>query len=140
VDNGSKVGIGECIESAQRTNTLVYSILFADKNAYGSPLSQLGGMGRRGGMGRGGPPMSANHPDGKKILQRISLETGGGFFEVSDKHPIEKIYSQIEEDLRNQYSLGYTSDSQNGAGFRRITLTTKKKDLVVQATQGYYAK
>ena len=145
VDNGSKVGIGECIESAQRANTLVYSILFADKNAYGnqSPLSQLGGMGgRRGGMGGGGgrPPMSANHPDGKKILQRISLETGGGFFEVSDKHPIEKIYSQIEEDLRNQYSLGYTSDSSNGAGFRRINLAAKKKDLVVQATQGYYAK
>lgn len=141
VDNGSKVGIGECIESAQRANTLVYSILFADKNAYGSPLSQLGGMGgRRGGMGRGGPPMSSNRPDGKKILQRISLETGGGFFEVSDKHPIEKIYSTIEEDLRNQYSLGYTSDSSNGAGFRRINLTAKKKDLVVQATQGYYAK
>ncbi len=141
VDNGSKVGISECIESAQRANTLVYSILFADKNAYGnqSPLSTLGGMGRHGGMGRGGPPMGSR-PDGKKILQRISLETGGGFFEVSDKHPIEKIYSQIEEDLRNQYSLGYTSDSNNGAGFRRITLTTKKKDLVVQATQGYYAK
>jgi VWFA-related protein len=139
VDNGSKVGISEAIESAQRTNTLVYSILFADKDAYGQrPFSQLGGMGRRGGMGR--PPMSSNHPDGKKILQRISLETGGGFFEVSDKHPIEKIFAQIEEDLRNQYSLGYTSDSQNGAGFRRITLTTKKKDLVVQATQGYYAK
>jgi VWFA-related protein len=142
VDNGSKVGIGECIESAQRASTLVYSILFADKNAYGnqSPLSQLGGMGRRGGMGRGGPPMNTNRPDGKKILQRISLETGGGFFEVSEKHPIEKIYSQIEEDLRNQYSLGYTSDSSNGAGFRRINLTAKKKDLVVQATQGYYAK
>jgi VWFA-related protein len=140
VDNGSKVGIGECIESAQRTNTLVYSILFADKNAYGNqgPLSGLGGMGRRGGGRR--PPMSSNHPDGKKILQRISLETGGGFFEVSDKHPIEKIYSQIEEELRNQYSLGYTSYSSNGAGFRRINLTTKKKDLAVQATQGYYAK
>ena len=41
VDNGSKVGIGECIESAQRTNTLVYSILFADQNAYGQ--SPLGG-------------------------------------------------------------------------------------------------
>ncbi len=140
VDNGSKVGIGECIESAQRANTMVYSILFADREAYGqSPFSQLGGMGRRGGMGRGGPPM-ANHPDGKKVLQRIALETGGGFFEVSEKHPIEKIYSQIEEELRNQYSLGYTSNSSNGAGFRRITLTTKKKDLVVQATQGYYAK
>jgi VWFA-related protein len=143
VDNGSKVGIAECIESAQRSDTLVYAILFADKEGYnnGGPLGGFGGpgMGRRGGMGRGGP-VSANRPDGRKVLQRIALETGGGFFEVSDKHPIEKVYSQIEEELRNQYSLGYTSDSQNGAGFRRINLTAKKKDLLVQTRQGYYAK
>jgi VWFA-related protein len=144
VDNGSKVGISECIESAQRADTLVYSILFADKEAYntGRPLGGFGGpgMGRRGGVGRGGPPAGANRPDGKKVLQRIAQETGGSFFEVSDKHPIEKVYSQIEEDLRNQYSLGYTSDSQNGAGFRRINLTTKNKNLLVQTRQGYYAK
>ena len=138
VDNGSKVGITECIEAAQRADTLAYGILFSDPNAYnrqggfGRP-----GMGRRGGMGR--PPM-ANRPDGKKILQRIALETGGGFFEVSDKHPIGKVYAQIEEELRNQYSLGYTSDSQNGPGFRRINVTTKQKNLVVQTRQGYYAK
>ena len=34
VDMGSKVGISESIESAQRADTLVYSILFADKDAY----------------------------------------------------------------------------------------------------------
>jgi VWFA-related protein len=143
VDNGSKVGISESIESAQRADTLVYAVLFADKDGYGNgrPLGGFGGpgMGRRGGMGRGGQT-SASHPDGKKVLQRIALETGGAFFEVSDKHPIEKVYSQIEEELRNQYSLGYTSDSQNGAGFRRINLTAKNKNLLVQTRQGYYAK
>jgi len=142
VDNGSKVGITECIESAQRSDTLVYAILFADKEGYGNgrPGGGFGGpgMGRRGG--RGGGPAAASHPDGKKVLQRIATETGGAFFEVSDKHPIEKVYSQIEEELRNQYSVGYTSDSQNGPGFRRINLTAKKKDLVVQTRQGYYAK
>jgi VWFA-related protein len=140
VDNGSKVGISECIESAQRSDTLVYSILFADKDN-GRPLGGFGapGMGRRGGMGRY-PPSSASRPDGKKVLQRISQETGGSFFEVSDKHPIEKVYDTIEEELRNQYSLGYTSDSQNGAGFRRINLTAKPKNLVVTTRQGYYAK
>jgi VWFA-related protein len=142
VDNGSKVSISECIESAQRADTLVYSILFADKEGYGGrPMGGFGGpgMGRRGGMGRGGP-VSATHPDGKKVLQRISQETGGGFFEVSDKHPIEKVFDTIEEELRNQYSLGYTSDSQNGAGFRRINVTARQKNLVVTARQGYYAK
>src|SRR5271166_1192958 len=36
VDTGSKVNLGDAIESAQRTNTLVYSILFSDEQAYGS--------------------------------------------------------------------------------------------------------
>ena len=34
------------------------------------------GMGRRGGMGR---YPQESRPDGKKILQQISKETGGGF-------------------------------------------------------------
>jgi VWFA-related protein len=143
VDRGSKVGISESIEAAERADTLVYSILFADKEAYRRPGGFGGpGMGRRGGMGRGPYPGSgtADQSDGKKVLQRIAQETGGGFFEVSDKYPIEKIYSQIEDKLRNQYSLGYTSDSSNGPGFRKIALTTTKKNLVVQTREGYYAE
>lgn len=149
VDSGSKVGIAECIEAAQRADTLVYSILFADKEAYGGgrPGGFGGpGMGRRGGMGGGGMgggrrgPVGANSAnDGKKVLQRIAHETGGGFFEISDKHPLEKAYAQIEEELRNQYSLGYTSDSTAGPGFRSIQLTTNQKNLIVQARLGYYA-
>lgn len=80
-----------------------------------------------------------NRPDGKKILRQISKETGGGFFEVSKKQPIEQIYSRIQEELRNQYSLGYTSDKAD-PGFRKITLAVKQKGLVVQARDGYYAE
>ncbi len=81
-----------------------------------------------------------SHPDGKKILERISKETGARLFEVSKKETVEQIYASIEEDLRNQYSLGYTSDRTDaGAGYRRITFKTKQKDLVVQARDGYYA-
>ncbi len=73
-----------------------------------------------------------------KILQQISKETGGSFFEVSKKQPIEQIYSRLEEELRNQYSLGYTPDKAE-PGFRKISLTVKQKGLTVQARDGYYA-
>ena len=81
-----------------------------------------------------------SHPDGKKILERLSRETGGGFFEVSKKQSIEQIYSRIEEELRNQYSLGYTSDKADAAaGFRKIHVSTPKhKNFVVQTRDGYY--
>jgi VWFA-related protein len=142
VDTGSKETLGSAVEAAQRADTLVYSILFEDSNGYGNNLGGFGGprMGRRGGMGggRGGYPQM-NRPDGKKILEQISRETGGRFFEVSRKWTIDKVYEAIEEDLRNQYSLGYTSDQQGtDRGYRRIHLTTRQKGAVVQTREGYY--
>lgn len=157
VDQGSKVSLDRAIESAQRSNTLVYSILYADPEAYGHQGygNPGGGMGRRGGWPGGGypgggypggggqypPQQRQEHPDGKKVLQRISKETGGRFFEVSKKEPIDKIYDQIADDLRNQYSLGYTPDKAAAApGYHKITVTTTSKDLIVTAREGYYAK
>jgi VWFA-related protein len=65
-------------------------------------------------------------------------ETGGTFFEVSGKRTLSDIYDRIEDDLRNQYSLGFAPDA-NAAGYRRIRLTAKQKGLVVTAREGYYA-
>jgi len=138
VDRNSKTPLTGAIESAQRADTLVYSILFRGPEEYGGGFGGPG-MGRR--RGGGGPFPQQQRPDGKKILEQISKETGGAFFEVSKKQPIEKIYDQIQEELRSQYNLGYTSDQTNaGAGFRKITLTVKQKGLVVQARDGYYAE
>ncbi len=139
VDTGSKVSITSAIESAQRADTLVYSILFADRDAYGGGMGRggFGGPGMGRGRGGGSPRRQEEHPDGKKVLERLSKETGGGFFEVSKKQTIEKIYDQIQEELRNQYSLGYSA--QAGTGYRKIHLTVKKNGLIVQTRDGYYA-
>jgi len=40
----------------------------------------------------------------------MAHETGGIAYEVSSERTIEAIYSQIEDALRNQYSIGYTPD------------------------------
>jgi VWFA-related protein len=91
--------------------------------------------------GGGGYPQQPSHPDGKKVMERIARETGGRFFEVSKKQPIDQIYSQIEQELRNQYSLGYTPDKAVAApGYHKIAVTTTNKDLTVQAREGYYAE
>jgi len=138
VDRGSKVSIMESIEHAQRADTLVYSIYFASNEGFpgGGGFGGRGGMGRRGG---GMPRNTEDRPDGKKVLQRISRETGGTFFEVSKKQPIDKIYERVQEELRNQYSLGYTSDQPNsGTDYRRISLVTNQKNLIVQTREGYY--
>jgi len=142
VDRGSKLGMEQAIEAAQKSDTVIYSILFKDDEPHDGGFGHGGfggGMGRRGGGG--GPRFpQESRPDGKKILERISKETGGRMFEVSKKQPIDKIYESIAEELRNQYSLGYTPDKMDTDGsYHKLTLKTKPKDLVVQAREGYYA-
>ncbi len=142
VDHGSKEPLTEAIEKAQRADTVVYSILFKDDEGYGHPGGGM--MGPRGPYGGGGHHGGGRYPqeerpDGKKILQQISQATGGRLFEVSKKETVDKIYAEIEEELRNQYSLGYTPDKDTGPGYHRIALTTKNKDLVVQCREGYYS-
>ena len=137
VDRGSKTPLPGAIEAAQRADTVVYSILFTDKEGYGGGFGGPG-MGRHGGYGGGGRRYpQQQRPDGKKILEQISKETGGGFFEVSKKQTIEQIYEHIQEELRNQYSLGYTPDKAD-AGYHKITVSVKDKALLVQARDGYY--
>jgi VWFA-related protein len=127
-DTSSKISLAEAISSCEHADTLAYSIRIADD--WNPPMSSFGGPGRRGGFER---------PDGKKILKQISHTTGGAYFEVSKKKSVEQIYSEIEEELRNQYSLGYSPDHPAGdTGYRKIALTVNRKGLLVQSRDGYY--
>jgi VWFA-related protein len=143
VDHGSRETLVSAIEDAQKADTIVYSILFKDDEGYagGRPGFGMGGPmggGPMGGGRRGGGQRMPERVDGKKILEQISRETGGRLFEVSKKEPIDKIYAQIEEELRNQYSIGYPVSKDATPGYHKLSLSAKKKDLIVQARDGYY--
>jgi VWFA-related protein len=138
VDRGSKETLAMAIQTAQHADTAIYSILSAVEEHHEN----------RGGFGMGGPyggygrqrrryPQE-QRPDGKKILQQISDETGGQMFQVSKKETLDKIYAEIQEDLRNQYSLCYTPVQNAGPGYHKIHLATKQKDLIVHAPDAYY--
>jgi len=125
VDTGSEIPLSTAVEEAQRAGTLVYSIVFSDANAYGTLLGPL--------MGGGA--------DGKRVLRRISNETGGRCFEVSKTQSIEQIFQAIQEELRSQYNLGFVSDVPvRISGFRRLQLSTKTKGLVIQSQSRYWAQ
>ena len=112
IDQGSKETLAGAVEAAQRADTSVYSLLVAE-NWPG--------------------------PNGKKAVERISTETGGRMFKISNRLTVTQIYAQAEEELRSQYILGYTpTPADTGAGYRKIHLTTKQKGLTVQARDGYY--
>jgi len=141
-DRGSKVSLSRAIQAAQKSDTLVYSILFADEEGYGGGFPGGGYGGRHGGGGRMPPPtrrQTGPDGDGKKVLERLARETGGSFFKVSSKMLLTAIFERMQEELRNQYSLGYSPDQPAKSGeFRKIRLTTRDKTLLVQSRDGYY--
>lgn len=115
-DNGSDATLEAAIDAAQRADTLVYSILYADRHAF-------------------------TRHDGKAILMRLARETGGRFFEVSKKLNVEQVFDLIQEELRSQYNLGYVSDQPvRISEFRKVQLTVRQKDLLVQARDKYWAQ
>ncbi len=139
-DRGSMETLARAIAAAQRAETVVYAIHFkGEQHGYGG---HHGGFGGRGGGFPGGGQRGGgeNRPDGKKVLEQITGETGGRMFEVSSKQTFTTIYTQIAEELRSQYRLGYTPDAATAAGgFHRVELTVPKdKKLIVQTRDGYY--
>jgi VWFA-related protein len=120
VDTGSEATIADAIEAAQRADTLIYSILFSDEGYYG---------------------IFSGGADGRNVLMRMSRETGGGFFEVSKKQSLDDIFTQLQEELRSQYNIGYESDQPVSISeWRKIQLTTRQKGLVVQSRGRYWAQ
>jgi VWFA-related protein len=91
-----------------------------------------GGGGFGGGHGGGGR-------SGRDVLNALSNATGGRVFTVSNKTPLDLIYTQIADDMRLQYQIGYTPPPSPPGSYHKIELKPKEKHMTVQARQGYYS-
>jgi VWFA-related protein len=121
--NGGEMAVA----ATQRADTLIYTIRIVDK-AFG------------GGGSFGFPGGWSMDSEERENLKMLSGRTGGTFFEVSSKETLEQIYGKIEEDLRSQYSLGYTPDSKARKGYRKIKIDVQKRGMVVRGREGYYPR
>ncbi len=115
-DQGSRIKIREAIEIAQKADVICYVILAADRGFYGGMYSGAGDM------------------------QKMTSETGGRMIDVGNKpEKLRDAFDQIAQELRSQYSLGYTPTNTNAdGGFRKLEIRSKP-DLKIQARKGYYA-
>ncbi len=122
VDQGSRLKIDQAVEAAQKADAVIYSIDYSDPGFYGG----FGGFGGFGG--------------GDSALNKMSNETGGHVFKVDRKHPLDQVFRDLQEEMRSQYSIGYTptNDVKDGS-YRKLEVKTTRKDLKVQARKGYYA-
>jgi VWFA-related protein len=124
VDEGSQKTIDAAIEAAQKADAVIYSIDYSDPRAYGS-------FGPFGGFGGGG---------GEGYLRKMSDATGGHVYVVGRNHPLEEVFRELQEEMRSQYSLGYTSTNAARDGtYRKLEVRMKDKNLKAQVRKGYYA-
>jgi VWFA-related protein len=119
--------IESAVESAQRADTILYSIRFSDPVEAYRPIRAA--------------VLAAAKERGKQELERMAKETGGVSYAVTRSQTIEAIYTEIETSLRNQYSIGYTPPRAGADGkYHKIKLTTNDRHLIVDSRDGYYAK
>ena len=118
-DEGSTLSMKAAIEAAQKSDAIIYGILYVDRQFYGGF-----GMNYRG----------------EGVLKQMADETGGRIFTVGGKNTLDTIFEQIQQEMRTQYAIGYTpTNSQKDGSFRKIDLHAHEKDLKVQVRKGYYA-
>lgn len=119
-DVGSKVKLRTAIAAAHRADIVVYTIEYVD-------IQFPGYLGMMTGSGAG-------------TLKKMSEQTGGTFFRVSRRNRLAEIFRRIEEEMRSQYSLGYSPKrGLDKPGFRKIGVKVSRKGAKVQARDGYYA-
>jgi VWFA-related protein len=118
-DQGSMMSLARAVEAAQKSDSIVYVLLIADRGFY---YGQMGYSGDRD-------------------MKHLTDATGGRVIEVGNK--FEKLmaaFDQIAAELRTQYSIGYTpTNNAHDGSYRKIEIAVKQKDYRVQARRGYYA-
>jgi VWFA-related protein len=118
-DYGSSYSEDEAIAAAHRSDVAIYAVRYFDRDFY----FQAGGLGT-GGSG---------------ALKRLTRETGGSVHEVSRKKTLSQVLEEINEEIRSQYSIGFTPTKDlSEPGFRKLEVRVKPKGYQVQARQGYY--
>jgi len=124
-DNLSDRALSDAIEMAERSEVAVYSISTSTEWLATETTDK---------------PRKLFMTPGDKILETLSVETGGRVFFPYKVDDLAESFQDIGTELRSQYFIAYapTNTLQNGA-YRKIQVDVDRKGLVVRTRKGYYA-
>jgi Ca-activated chloride channel homolog len=118
-DTSSLVTFEDVLDLAKRSEVAVYTI----------------GLRAKEEMSVGGKWNEADY-----ILKTLAQETGGRSFFVADVSQLPAIYSQIADELGNQYSVGYVSKNlKHDGAWRKITVRVTRPNVLARTKTGYFA-
>jgi VWFA-related protein len=78
------------------------------------------------------------HLEGQRMVH-YATATGGDTYTASKQQELERLYGQITEQARNQYTLGYIPEHHTGnRTYHSIEVRIRRPGLKLLARQGYY--
>lgn len=73
-------------------------------------------------------------------LEKYAQETGGDAFFAGNAADLERLYSKVTEQARNQYILAFTpEETDRTKDYHTIEVRVRRPDLDVSAREGYYS-
>ena len=123
-DNLSDHALSEAVEAAIRAEACIYAI---STNTDWMSLS-------------GDAPRKMHLERGDKILDQFADQSGGRVFFPYKVEDLAQSFVDIGTELRSQYFIAYApANAPTNGAYRRITLETDRKGLIVRTRKGYYA-
>jgi Ca-activated chloride channel family protein len=117
-DTSSVVSFDLVLDEAKRSEVMTYAIGLRPKE----------------------PGASRAWNEAEFVLRTIATETGGRSYVVEDAKRLSEIYTQISQELANQYTVGYISRNQKKDGtWRKITVQMTKAETIARTKAGYFA-
>lgn len=131
LDNESSVSYDDALQAAIRSEAAVYVVSKTEA------VRQLYMAAARGGYSNIPHEVFAQ---ADLMLRKLAYETGGRVLYPNNFGQLGDIYAQVDEELRNQYVLGYvSSNTLKDGGYRKISVAVRAKNALVSARPGYYA-
>jgi hypothetical protein len=72
-------------------------------------------------------------------LERLALDTGGGFYEIGLNTDMNTLFTDVVQQLRQQYVLGFVPASFDGRR-HSLSVRVKRPGLQVQSRRFYIAE
>lgn len=116
-DTSSLLSFDELLDEAKRSETAIYTIGLRDERS-----------------------QQAGFRASEYVLRQLAMETGGRSFFPGRIEDLAGVYSQIADELANQYSLGYVSNNPRRDGaWRPIVVQLTRPNLTARTKRGYFA-
>jgi len=133
-ESGSRSGFDELLDRNKKADVLVYSI-FLDTDG---PSADAAGTPGPCGF----PRLCSVYRQAKEQLALMADQTGGRMYSPRKIDELSGAYSEIADDLRVQYQLGYNSTNRACDGkWRSIQVELEgHPDAVIRTRRGYYAR